>query len=269
MAVKITNNDNTKNYIVSEIKDEYRPNLLINGDFQCWQRGSQLNLPSGNALKYTADMWNTNNSKVQMVRTGSGLRFVSSADNMLWIKQICKNIANDKNYICIFSINNVRYVERFKGNLRVENGRFCFNEQVKNVQIKLLPDETLNYVDLFEGIEEHPHIKEDYGIALQRCMMYIQEIRTVCPYMHFYSNVNAYMLKVYFVQEMMDNPTVKITAETFTTNSGGNIEINNGFKRNNEVNRFGITSYPIFSSKLRPEITNSFKVIGIASCEPL
>lgn len=39
--------------------DDYRPNLLINGDFQVWQRGNLFNNPNG---VYTADRWKIDNN---------------------------------------------------------------------------------------------------------------------------------------------------------------------------------------------------------------
>jgi hypothetical protein len=39
-----------------QIGKDYRPNLLINGDFQVWQRGTSFNIAAGE-VKYTADRW--------------------------------------------------------------------------------------------------------------------------------------------------------------------------------------------------------------------
>ena len=51
------------------------PNLLINGDFQVWQRGSSITTASGTA--YTADRWSMWN--------GSGNTTVTSTDfNLQW-----------------------------------------------------------------------------------------------------------------------------------------------------------------------------------------
>ena len=46
------------NDITSNISQLSNPNLLINGDFQLWQRGTSFNFTDG--INYTADRWNHN-----------------------------------------------------------------------------------------------------------------------------------------------------------------------------------------------------------------
>lgn len=81
--VKLETNDHSTPFIPKSYKEEildtsdnvgYAPNLLINGDFQVWQRGTTFNAPSG---AYTADRWkviNAVDTNVSVVRSGRAFR---------------------------------------------------------------------------------------------------------------------------------------------------------------------------------------------------
>lgn len=55
--------------------EDYRPNILINGDFQVWQRGTSFTLPSNG--KYSADrwgIWNYVDTNIKVYKSGRVLR---------------------------------------------------------------------------------------------------------------------------------------------------------------------------------------------------
>jgi hypothetical protein len=62
------------------IGDDYRPNLLINGDFQIWQRGESFDISS---IKYTTDRWVANAS------VANGLRVSKASEGLklTWLLQ--------------------------------------------------------------------------------------------------------------------------------------------------------------------------------------
>lgn len=70
-------------------KTEYisNPNLLINGDFQIWQRGENFSGISGGMGLYTADRWLINSmDKHSAIRVGNGIKM--TVGTMGWIGQL-------------------------------------------------------------------------------------------------------------------------------------------------------------------------------------
>ena len=58
------------------------PNLLINGDFQVWQRGTSFNIPSWNTV-YTADRWGCGSEKGATVeKTDKGLKITNTVQGV-------------------------------------------------------------------------------------------------------------------------------------------------------------------------------------------
>ena len=70
------------------IKSVSNPNLLINGDFQVWQRGTSITTTSTNT--YTADRWSVRDANMIINKTDYGLKITNNRDesNCEWIKQV-------------------------------------------------------------------------------------------------------------------------------------------------------------------------------------
>ena len=163
--------------------------LTINGDFQCWQRGTSFE--KSDNWKYTADMWMAT-CGVEKVDNGVKLIFDgtmvgSSKRTFQQFIPDSKRFKDKKASIGI-SIDGKNY--EIKGN-------FLENQQVNGVQqtidgleialgwsdskqmyviiLRCGTSKTvlINYVDLFEGDVAYKHQKEDYSIALMRCQQYI------------------------------------------------------------------------------------------------
>lgn len=66
--------------ILARMGNLSNPNLLINGDFQVWQRGTSFNAPS-TQIVYTADRWcvNTDASALVTKDTSGGLKVTSNS----------------------------------------------------------------------------------------------------------------------------------------------------------------------------------------------
>lgn len=85
------------------------PNLLINGDFQVWQRGTQFNNSSEKHTQYTADRWVMWSNKNAVVSNGEGwhLKWVSGGnDDLIQVVELPKSAINSQ-MVLSFSI----YVE--------------------------------------------------------------------------------------------------------------------------------------------------------------
>lgn len=195
--------------VLSPMADaRYKPNLLINGDFQVNQRGE--NLYTCNTVKYTLDMWRGYLVVVQPLTNG-GVRLTSTSNSAYFTQFIELGELETKTYtisamvdgkICTFTLtpggtakekdfgkfkisalttskwNNDKnnYINKLKVNIVVK-------EEEKTIQIK--------YIDVFEGSMAYPHVKEDYGTALMRCQAYIQHGRCMSPIIHYASTTDS------------------------------------------------------------------------------
>ena len=150
----------------------YRPNLLINGDFQCNQRG-QSEYSFG---KYGIDMWYVNSDKYFW--TQDGLVFANiwqkvpllKGTNYVLTYQIDKQ--NVQKHIIIKALN----TEYTDGYLKVKletDGTYTKVRLAKNNPSNF---DRINFVQLTEGDVAYPHVKEDYDTALRRCKKYLQVI---------------------------------------------------------------------------------------------
>lgn len=168
----------------------YKQNLLINGDFQCNQRGGTT-WSVGDSVKYSLDMWRIYQIKMQL------------ADNGL---KVARYSAGTQGYLTQF-VKVDGLAEKYTISLRVDGEVYSFTTAVtttvsekafdrfkisisyisttKHLKINFCPlltnYVTVKYIDLFEGSIAYPHVKEDYATALMRCRQYIQKGCYVSP----------------------------------------------------------------------------------------
>lgn len=85
MPINASNYDGSEVYNIAELSDINNENILINGDFQVWQRGTYF--PTSESGQYTADRWRTfvesgtlniSNSSGRMLVQGNGKRYAIS-----------------------------------------------------------------------------------------------------------------------------------------------------------------------------------------------
>ena len=180
----------------------YKPNLLINGDFQVNQRGKKSYDTTGKT-GYTVDMWRGYQVNVKPLING-GVEVTSTtniADDPAYFTQFVElGKLESKTYtisarvddkICTFTLTpgGVAKDKDF-GKFKISALTTSKRNNAKNdyinklkVNIVVLEEETIkiNYVDVFEGVVAYPHVKEDYGTALMRCQAYIQHGRIMAP----------------------------------------------------------------------------------------
>ena len=192
MAVQATNYDGTREYSVAEIEDVHYPNLLVNGDFKCNQRGKvvyDFSLKSG----YTLDMWYSRKVKVTPPKSHSDS---VKLDNTNLDKQVFKQrvyLRNSKKYTI------ATYVTQITGmvNISLEQDGTKYtklkaltsgkneitfdapvNSETSELWLCIEMDGNssvgLNYIDMFFGAIVYSHKEEDYIFALKRCQQFLK-----------------------------------------------------------------------------------------------
>lgn len=256
------------------------PNLLVNGDFQINQRGQDEYTKSSGYL-YTLDMWcvyvNSASENVKVLKTGNGIKLTSSSKN----RALCQKfepLEVGKKYILIVKINNTIRKLEFVGGTYITNNQYLSYEISGNFEYITIKqdgvDIEVEYADLFEGDIAYPHVKEDYAIALMRCMAYLQ----VCyPYSYlrkFWSNgkadtlVCSYPLKA----DVKKNPTITGYSNAWIYSNDSATDYKDSFNYTVEVNngKLEIKFIKKDNSKFT-ESNYSMAYTGkfIISCEPL
>lgn len=171
----------------------YKQNLIINGDFQCNQRGSKEYTTSG-TVRYTLDMWRAHNVTVKQRNDGVQLTGVGATTQFFtqfiqlgllrWVPYTISTMVDDE--ICTFTLYTSDSVQekdfgKFKisvlGISEPDTSLPDFNNYNNKIKVSICPIGTntivVKYVDVFEGAIAYPHVKEDYATALMRCRRYI------------------------------------------------------------------------------------------------
>ena len=246
------------------------PKLLVNGDFQVWQRGDSIINP---LFGYnTADMVkNSYDSAIEQatiskLSTSGGLRYVSNGyksgangfiahtytqeladrlngkDVTLVIR--CRKITNNSNVIVkayglfdgvenksitLDSTEFKDYVLHFTVNDK-RPGNYVYS--VNNISVASGCGFEVEYVDLFEGTIAYPHVKEDYAIALTRCMRFVQLIKYSITHNAISNSFTNYST-VFLPIPMANEPTIVYKQQGESTNvstlkevySSGNVDV--------------------------------------------
>lgn len=154
-------------------------NLLINGDFQCNQRGqSEYTNKSGNIV-YTLDMWDLLWGTIKVL--DKGIKIMPIDETCYFQQFIDTEIISNKVTICA-KINDIVYTRTGTVSktepiiLENENFNIVFQYVEDKYKVNLIAEKEVDveYIDLFEGDIAYPHVKEDYATALMRCKDYIQ-----------------------------------------------------------------------------------------------
>ena len=161
------------------------PNLLINGDFQVWQRGISFSAFYG--FTYTADRWTVykaSNDNVTITKVDKGLQFQS--DNaILNIRQYLENkLQIGKEYILSAIIDEMFYsmcftagTDKREGFLRYES--YATNSKSDAAIISFVDTDVhvINWVKLEIGEIATPFVPRPYAEELMLCQRYYQMIR--------------------------------------------------------------------------------------------
>lgn len=181
----------------------YKQNLLINGDFQCNQRGTKTYDVGGSAA-YTVDMWRAFQVKVKVLNEGVELTGKSATAQGFFTQFVQLGKLKTVDFtisamvdgeICTFTLTpGGSAKEKNFGKFKItalttstwDNDLADYNNKLK---VNICPigtnTITLTYVDVFEGSVAYPHTKEDRASALIRCKQYIQKSCYASPILHY------------------------------------------------------------------------------------
>ena len=208
-------------------------NLLINGDFQCNQRGqADYNITAG--WKYTLDMWKAYNLYLNTKNKG----VISISVPTSSIGYFVQHLDETKNGDFTFVVN-VPLIHRGTISVYLEGAgteKFTISKSgihthtFRNVTGATKLSMELNnfygdfkYVDLFEGDVAYPHVKEDYALAISRCRKYLRYINLIG---------NQYTLisggKEAWVMFQFDNYAGMKATPTLSTKKVGIVNISGG-----------------------------------------
>ena len=225
----------------------YRPNILINGDFQVWPRGEIF---SNIANQYTAAMWKLENANTQVsvvekssdipegvdcnysihikdTGTLANIYFSQYLKNGLKGKYVLsfwyKSTSNMNSYIYdngsaqLFMSENTNGIWKYKMlKINATNlTRICLIQDGCN------GDFYLASVRLYSGEVDFKHIEEDEAIAQMRSQQYVLAIPQVSVARYSYRAGISYFSGFIFPIEMASKPNITgtyITSDTQTIN---------------------------------------------------
>ena len=204
--------------------------LIINGDFQINQRGQS----EYNTTSYSLDMWYLNlwNTTGKVTKTNNGIRITntSSFDGLGFYQYTNENNSIAKEMTLSLKVDGIVHTisgiptnsgttptiisEKFDANIRYyeDNNRYRVY-----VSVKANSYVDIEYIDLFEGNIAYPHFKEDYALALMRCMRFVQLLNYSISH-NAVSNSFANYSTVFLQMPMANIPTIAYKQQSESTN---------------------------------------------------
>lgn len=212
-----------------------KPNLLLNGDFQCNQRGKTSYTNYQNVRIYGLDMWASYVDNSVMVGyypiDGGGIRIQGEGISSRLLQEP-PHIKDGKNHMLMLDIS----ISKQEGTIQfgiydgsnfvlkdVKNGLNVFDLGTTDIERVCIftagnIDVICNYIYLYEGDTEIEHQKEDYSIALIRCKKHI--IVVSFTLMHFIYDKNYPIIVPYLLLvPMVASPSVDLLSK----NTEGNV----------------------------------------------
>ena len=211
----------------------YRPNLVVNGDFKCWQRGTSFTDDYGYAVIYTADMWlisSAGGKTCSAVKVDNGIKIYGQTDSRL--SQFIPYEYDDLG-VASFSFvidgklniyENVSISEEIVG---------LENNDKRQIVLKYDPDKkaillqftlkdnqehVFTYVRCDRGKIAYPHVPEDMGTALTRSQQYIKRYIINGAVIYHYEASKKYLVDAP-LDKMAGIPTISdITVKWYADN---------------------------------------------------
>lgn len=277
----------------------YKQNMLINGDFQCNQRGSKTYNREGK-VGYTLDMWRGYNVKVEQLNNGVKLTGVSADAQGYFTQFIQLGKLETKTYtisamvddkVCTFTVTpGGSAKEKDFGKFKIsaltvslwDNDLPQFNYYNNKLKINIIPvgtnTITINYVDVFEGIIAYPHVKEDPATAMMRCRRYVQGGTYFSPWMWYKTEDENVLYKCVLPYEPMAaaKPNMERCVAWMYDEQSNDIGLYDKFITDiTDTNTTGSTPSIKYAFELQintngcvmNERCNGFKIVYILSCE--
>lgn len=164
---------------IQAVLDNMTPpqSLLINGDFNCWQRGESFNITGDEAFHYTADMWCVyagTGQTVTVKKTTDGLQFSGTSV----IMQRMSPLKVGQKYVFLCKVDGDVKTLSITGGTYTENNFLKYNKSGSYEQFQIKSNGTTNIANarLWEGDTIYPIIEEDKDISLMKCQRKIKKI---------------------------------------------------------------------------------------------
>ena len=156
------------------------PNLLINADFQVWQRGTEFNTNVSTAFRYNADRW--------CHYTNVESRLIKKVDNGIYTEAnlyqfLERKLEEGKPYVLSASIDGVMYTQDIIGGIEHTDisNLLVYRVGDKCDRIGVVFDESegktshvVNWVKLEPGTTRTPFIPRFYNEELESCLRYYE-----------------------------------------------------------------------------------------------
>ena len=189
VIVEENNNINRLN-LYNEIASLSNPNLLINGDFQVWQRGENFESRT-NEVYYVADRWRAYSVKATKVDCGISLQSgqIGENDHNGSIIQPFENLLEPNTYTISVKVKSVTgvvevYFEKMPDNAIVlHDGINTFTLDVTQkivtgitIRLQMGASVEIEWVKLEQGLKATPFIPRLYAEELMLCRRYYYKI---------------------------------------------------------------------------------------------
>lgn len=174
----------------AKIESVYRPNILINGDFNVNQRGQSSYSGESAKATYTLDMWYLSASAYvsTTINSDGSVTFTNShSSSELSLSQ---SIGGKLSYPCVAVIKlqgEAPASVKFTAAGRVAISDDCAvqiiddgNRHIFQIRCSAGKSITFEYAALYEGDVAYKHVREDYATALMRCERYLEVGQYVC-----------------------------------------------------------------------------------------
>lgn len=171
---------------LAKIESVYRPNLLVNGDFQINQRGQTSYTSTAAQSSLTVDCWRiggqatltVNDDNVILSATGDGESYLAQhIDKDLTGEKlsVAVKVTNDKVYTGTITVTDVETVFISDGQCMTVSAKYDSNRNGTQLYINVSGGHSypFDYVDAFEGEIIYSHFEEDDAIALLRCQEWV------------------------------------------------------------------------------------------------
>lgn len=248
----------------AKIESVYRPNLLINGDFNVNQRGQSSYSGESAKAKYTLDMWYLSASAYvsTTINSDGSVTFTNShSSSELSLSQ---SIGGKLSYPCVAVIKlqgEDPAAAKFTAAGRVAISDDCAvqiiddgNRHIFQIRCSAGKSITFEYAALYEGT--YKHVPEDYATALMRCERYLEVGQYAC-----YGHGDYWIQGFTYRTPKADVPTVNIT---FVADSNGLVQ------KSFQAVSPNIYDCPFIrlTSGTAASVTGALNVAAQISCEP-
>lgn len=162
-----------------DINQLSNPNLLINGDFQVWQRGESFTFNGDNARHYTADRWGVYYANLTINKVADGLQMIGNdyifqaLENPLEIGEVYTVSYSKNGVITSTQIIGGEFATDFTDGVRYTP---ISSNYYHSILIMLESGDVLNWVKLEKGSIATPFVHRPYVEELAMCQRFYQRL---------------------------------------------------------------------------------------------